>query len=258
MQQVSEAPSIAGPGHNLATTADILSDRFAGIIKEADGIAAAANEARDALGETGKVASDEQRDPLISIGIKAAKLAKRLDETRLDTTKPLRDEVSETNNFFNAMISRMQRVQTAFEELVGRYDRAKRDEERRKAAEAARVAEEEARRKLEEAEKEQGTVVGDAVLEEAVQAEERAQHLASVATLVGTGPTRTDAGTVSATAPWTHVVEDWSKVDLTEIRDQFTVAEIEKAIRAHVRKFKNTRPLKGVRIFQDEKTKFRG
>ncbi|TIS37548.1 hypothetical protein [Mesorhizobium sp.] len=258
MPQISEAPSIVGPGHNLATTTDILRDRFAGFLKQVDSIADEANRARDALGEGGVIDKDEQRDPLIAIGLKAGKLSKTLDETRLSTTKPLRDEVSETNKFFEALAARMDKIKTRFEEIVGVYDRKKRDEERRRAAEAARLAQEEADRKFAEAQAAQHSVVSDVIMNEAVVADQRAERLAAVATTAGTGPTKTESGTISSSAPWTCSIDDWSKLDITEFKDQFSTADIEKAVRAHVRKFKNTRPLKGVKIFQDEKTRFRG
>lgn len=258
MQHISEAPSIAGPGHNLATTTDVLRDRFQGLIEEVDELADSATKARENLGESGKIINAEQCEPLIKLGVDAGKLSKRLDETRLSTTLPLRDEVSETNNFFNAMVSRMDRVKSTFEDLVDVFAREKRIAEQRAAAEAARVAEEEARAKLAEAEQAEHSVVSDVVLNEAIQAEEKAARLAAVATSVGSTPLKTDGGTASSSKPWTFSVVDWSKIDVTELRDQFTVAELEKAIRGHVRKHKNTRPLKGVRIFQDEKTTFRG
>lgn len=258
MPTISEAPSIVGPGHNLATTTDILRDRFADLISQVDKIADAANTARQALGEDGVIAEDAQCEPLIKVGIDAGKLSKLLDAKRLDATKPLRDEVDETNKFFQALAARMDRVKTRFEEIVGVYDRKKRDNERRAAAKAAAEAQEEADRKLAEAESAQHSVAADVIVNEAIVAEQRADRLAAQAVSAGTGPTRTEAGTISSSAPWTHAVEDWSKVDIAELRDQFTVAEIEKAIRGHVKKFKNTRPLKGVRIFQEEKTRFRG
>lgn len=255
---MQSSETVAGIGHNKPSVTDILRDTFVSIIKEVDDLANRANAARDALGEKGLVTTDEQRDPLISVGIDAGKLSKRLDETRLAHTKPLRDEVAETNKFFETLVSRMDRVKTRFEEIVGLYDRAKRDEERRRAAEQAKLAEEEAQRKMADAAAAQHSVESDVILNEAVEADERAQRLSAAATSAGTGPTRTEVGTISSSAPWTFSVEDWSKVNIAELRDQFTVAEIEKAIRSHVRKFKNTRPLAGVRIFQDEKTRFRG
>lgn len=258
MPTISEAPSIVGPGHNLATTTDILRDRFANFLKQVDDLAADANKARESLGEAGVVTADEQRDPMIAIGIKAGKLSKLLDDTRLATTLPLRTEVTETNSFFQTLADRMDRIKTRFEEIVGAYDRKKRDDERRKAAEAARLAQEESDRKLAEAQAAQGSVEADVIVNEAIVAEQRADRLAAAATSAGTGPTKTEVGTISSSAPWTCSIEDWSKIDITEFRDQFSAAEIEKAVRAHVRKFKDTRPLKGVRIFQEEKTRFRG
>ena len=69
---------------------------------------------------------------------------------------------------------------------------------------------------------------------------------------------RTDGGTISTVKNWDFQVTDWSKLDLRQLRDSFSVAEIEKAIRAHVRKHKDTKQLAGVRIFQSERTQLRG
>ncbi|TGU19072.1 hypothetical protein EN793_34340, partial [Mesorhizobium sp. M4B.F.Ca.ET.150.01.1.1] len=79
--EVSNAPSIAGPGHNLATTGDILRDRFKPELDEVEDLAKRATAAKNALID-GAIANDNERDTFISLGIEARKLAKKLDETR--------------------------------------------------------------------------------------------------------------------------------------------------------------------------------
>jgi hypothetical protein len=255
---VSDAPPLAGPGHNMMTTTDLLRDRFADLLAEAEAVAERANDARDALME-GQVSTDEERDPLIKIGVDAGKLAKRIGDTRLATTKPLRDEVTETNGFFDAMETRMKNVKAAFERLVGAYDQKKRDEERRRLAEEARIAAEEANRKLlEAAAAKPHSIQGDVVLREAEEAEHRAQHLAGQALGAGNGPTRTDVGTVSQRKSWTFRITDTAKIDLNELRPFFGIAEIEKALRGYVKAHRDTRPLAGVEIYPDTKAQFRG
>lgn len=257
MQTVSDAPSIAGPGHNLATTTDVLKDRFGELMNEAEAIAQRANDAKDALTDGG-VTSDEQSAKLIEIGIDAGKLASKIDKTRLSTTEPLRKEVDETNEFFNTIASRMKRVKSAFEQLVGAYDRKRRDEERRAAAKAAEEAAAEAKRKLEEAAASGHSVEGEVILQEAARAEHRAQHLAGQALAAGTGPKRTEAGTVSQRTNWTFRITDAAKIDLNKLRPHFTIADIEKAIRAHVRANRDTVQLAGIEIYLDQKATFRG
>lgn len=255
--EVSNAPSIAGPGHNLATPTDILRDRFKPLLDEVEDLANRANAARDAL-ENGAVTTDEERDPLVALGIEARKLAKRLGETKLSTTKPLRDEVTETNRFFDTVIVRPEKIKEAFETIVGRYDAKKREEARLAAAEEARLAQEEAKRKLDEAAASSHSVIGDVLMQEAAEAEHKAQQLTSHALEAGSGPTRTEAGTVSATAKWMHRITDASKIPLEKLRPYMSIDDIDKFCRAYVRANKNTAPLPGVEIYQDQKTQFRG
>lgn len=256
--EVSDAPSIAGPGHNLASVTDILKDRFSGLIDEVEALANQANAARDALGTPATVTTDEQRDQLTRLGLDAHKLGKRLDETKLATTKPLRDEVAETNGFFQTLATRPDKIKTAFQQLVGTYDEAKRAAERRKAAEVAEQARQEAQRKLDEAAASSHGVMSDVVLKEASDAEHRAAVLENAALSAGSGPTRTEGGTISRVTKWDFRIVEAAKIDLNKLRAHFSLAEIEKAIRAHVRANRDTAPLAGVEIFPDSKTQFRG
>lgn len=248
--------AVAGPGHNNPPLPDLLKDEFFALMDEVESLAKDANAAKAAVDDRG-LNSDEDVLPLIEIGKAATKLTPKIDKTRLERTQPLRDDVETINGFFNVMKERVERIKKGFAAKVGEYDAAKRERERREAAERARIAQEEAQRKLDEAAAAQHSVMSDVVMNEAAEAEHRASRAAIEATKAGTGPTKTDAGTVSQSAPWTFVVEDWDAIDLRELRDSFTVAEIEKAIRGHVRKHKNTKPLKGVRFYQEAKTSFR-
>lgn len=260
---VSDAPSIVGPdtpglGHNQATMADLMRDRFQELIDEVEKLANEANEARDQLGTPPECQTDEQRDRLTELGIAAHKLAKRLDETKLATTKPLRDEVAEINKFFQTVTVRPENIKAAFQKIVGAYDDRKRDEARRIAAAEAERARQEAQRKLEEAAATTHGVLSDVAMNEAAAAEHRAQHLAKQALGAGSGPTRTDAGTISHVTKWDFRIVDAAKLDLNALRPFIPLSDIEKAIRAHVRANRNTAPLAGVEIFADQKTQFRG
>lgn len=256
--QVSDAPSIVGPGHNLATATDILKDRYVDLMNEVEDLAKRANVAREALGNPPKIDTDEQRDDLTKLGIEARKLSKRLDETKLATTKPLRDEVAETNTFFQTLGARPDKIKGAFEQLVGEYDEAKRAEARRAAAVEAERQRNEALRKLEEAAATSHGVLSDVVLQEAEAAERRAQVAENEAMAAGSGPTRTAAGTISQRTSWTFRIADVSKVDLNKLRPHFGIADIEKALRSYVKAHRDTSPLAGVEIFPDTKTQFRG
>lgn len=261
MQTLSDTPSIEGPaagiGHNKASTTDILRDQFKDLMDEVEALAKRATDEKDKLAN-GAVETDEQRDALVSIGVDAGKVVRKLGPVRLETTKPLRDQVDETNKFFEAMSSRMERVKSAFERLVGAYDSAKREAAQREAAKQAELAADEAKRKLEEAAASTHSVEGDVILREAEKSEHRAQSLAREALGAGTGPTRTEAGTISQKTEWTFRIVDASKIDLNALRPHFKIAEIEKAIRGHIRANRDTVKLFGVEIFPDTKTHFRG
>lgn len=245
-----------GPGHNQPPLPELLKTEFFALMDEVESLAKEANSAKRIVDEKG-LNSEEDVLPLIEIGKAATKLGPKIDKTRLDRTLPLRTDVETINGFFNVMKDRVERIKKGFSQKVGEYEAAQRAKAKREAAEAARLAQEEAQRKLEEAAAAQHSVMSDVVMNEAAEAEHRASQAAIEATKAGTGPTKTDAGTVSQSAPWTFQVEDWDAIDLRELRDSFTVAEIEKAIRGHVRKHKNTKPLKGVRFYQEAKTSFR-
>ncbi|MBA1141725.1 hypothetical protein [Mesorhizobium neociceri] len=257
MQQVSDAPSVVGPGHNLATTADILRDRFKPELDEVEDLAKRATAAKNALTD-GAIANDNERDTFVSLGIEARKLAKRLGETKLATTKPLRDEVTETNRFFDTVTVRPETIQSAFETIVGKYDIKKREDARIAAAAEAQRAQEEAKRKLDEAASSSHSVLGDVLMREAADAEHRAQVLVNEAITAGSGPTRTEVGTVSSRVTWTHRITEPGKIPLEKLRPYMSIDDIDKFVRAYVRANKNTAPLPGVEIFHDQKTSFRG
>lgn len=255
--QPSEAPAEIGH-NNPPSHTEILRTDFKDLMQEVDTLAAEATKLRGSLGEKVEITKEEQVEKIIDMAVRARKLANKVEETRKARNKPLQDEVSENNTFFNSVKTRMDKVKEAFEQIVGNWNEKQRELERRRAAEAAKLAEEEARRKLEEAAAASHSVESDVIINEAAVAERKAQVAASAAMKAGSGPLRTSAGTVSSSTKWSFHVEDWKKIDLRELRDSFTTADIEKAIRAHVRKHKNTQPLQGVKIFEEAATRLRG
>ena len=251
-----EIPAPAGVGHNQPTPTAILRDKFQDLMNEVETLANEATEEKNKL-QDGKIANDNQRDPFVSIGVAAGKLVKRLEALRLETTKPLRDEVDETNAFFKTLFNRANRIHAAFETLVGDFDTAQREAAKRVAAQAAEEAAAEARRKLDEAAASKHSMEGDVILQEAERAEHRAQHFASQALDAGTGPTRTASGTISQRTNWDFRITNAAKIDLNALRACFGIADIEKAIRLYVRNNRDTIPLAGVEIYPSTKTQLR-
>ena len=255
--QTTEQP-VTGIGHNSRSVADVLRDNHLALIKRIDANIERKRKLETELGDDGAIANDEQLEVAISIGVEAKNLEAELGRTKLDTTKPLRDEVTETNRFFDALAQSPANVKTQVGRLTNDWRRKKQEAEAKEAAEAHRRAQEEAERQLAEAAEAQGSVASDVALNAAIDAENCARAMEMKATAAPAAPVRTAAGTMFSSKEWIFAVEDWSKIDLRELRNSFSVAEIEKAIRAHVRKNKNTVPLSGVRIYQSERPNFRG
>lgn len=251
-----DASSVAGIGDNMPPLSDRLKLEFEDLMNEVETLANKANAVKTVIDQNG-MNSDDDIAPMVEVGREATKLVSALDRKKLDRTKPLRDDVETINGFFTTLKTRVDRIKTAFAGKVGDYESAKRERERREAAERARVAEEQAAAKLKEAEEAKHSVMSDVLLNEAARAEDEAQMAANAAVKAGTTPTRTDAGTVSQSNKWTFEITDAAKIPLEDLRPYLTIADLEKAIRAHVRMNRDTKPLAGVRIFPDTKTSFR-
>lgn len=251
-----DASDVAGIGHNMPPLADRLAIDHKTLLDKVQALADRANAARDTVEKHG-LKNDDDILPLIEIGKDAAKLAKEIDEIRLSTTKPLRDDVETINGFFNVAGTRAERIKSALAEQVGAYDQEKRAREAREAADRARLAQEQAAAKLEEAQNAEHSVLGDVVMNEAALLEEAAQKAAHQAVKAGTAPTRTAAGTVSTSGRWTAEVTDAKKIPLAKLRPFIKLADLEKFCRAYAAAHQDTKPLPGVRIFRDTKTSFR-
>jgi hypothetical protein len=260
--------AVAGIGHNsppeptlperLAINHKATVDKVDALRKEANDVKAlvTAAETPDELGVIAGL-NDEIVAKMVAVGKSATKLATAIKDERLDTTKPLRDDVETINGFFNTLELPINRVKSAFAEKVGAYDELKRATERREAAERARIAEEEAAAKLQEAAEAQHSVMGDVLLNEAVKAEEEAQMAANAAVKAGTGPTRTEAGSISQSTKFAFEILDSDKIPLDLLRPYIKLADFEKFVRAYVATHKDKKPLAGVRIFPESKTSFR-
>lgn len=250
--------NMAGMGHNMPpqTTTERLSADNADLLDRVQALADEANKVKEKIDADG-LKTDDDLLPLVAVGKTAAKLFTEIDATRLATTKPLRDEVEVINGFFNSPSVRVKRIKDAFAEKAGEYDREKRAKEAREAAERARIAQEEAAAKLKEAADARHSVLGDVIMNEAAALEDASKKAAREAVKAGTGPTRTEVGTVSQTGRWTAEIEDADKIPLEQLRQFIKLTDLEKFVRAYAAHHKDTRPLPGVRIFRDTKTTFR-
>ncbi len=264
-----DASNVAGPGHNHPplTLAEQLAVDFKSLMDQVEALATSANEVK-ALVDAAEQPADDGKSPgltdelvekMVEVGKKATKLAGStgIDADRTSATKSRREEIETINGFFNTMKTRVERIKNEISKIVGAYNDEKRAREAREAADRARIAQELAAEKLEEAQRTDHSVMGDVVMNEAAMLEEASQKAAREALRAGTGPTRTEAGTISSTGRWTADIVDASKIPLEELRNFIKLADLEKFVRAYAAHHKDSKPLAGVRIFRDTKTTFR-
>lgn len=261
---------VAGIGHNHPpepTLPELLAIDHRKLMDQVEKLAADAN-AIKALVDAAEKPSDEGKAPglteelvekMVDVGKRATKLAgtNGIDKDRMGATQSRRDEIETINGFFNTMKVRVERIKAAFSEKVGAYNDEKQAREKREAAERARIAQDEAAAKLKEAEASTHSVMGDVILNEAAVLEDAAQKAAREAVKAGTGPTHTDAGTISQSGKWTFEIEDTDKIPLEQLRPHIKLADFEKFLRAFATANRDTKPLAGVRFFRETKTTFR-
>jgi len=197
---------------------------------------------------------------------KAAVFVAQLKKARKDAAgawttakKPYTDAVNAVRSFFKdglltPLDAAANNVQAKIDERLRELDRIRQEqeaEERRQREEAERRATEEAERLAQEGKAfaaEQAQKQAEAIKKAAAKAERAAtQNTAIKSAECGVS--------ASARRPWDGEIEDISKVDLNLLRDHFTRAEIEKAVRSFVRG--GGRELAGVHIYQTIKSTVR-
>lgn len=174
--------------------------------------------------ETAKGASE-----LLSI---IKRKGKRLKEMRLEYTKPLRDQVSEANNFFKVYEEGFEDMEKSLKSVVGEWLR----EVERKAREDQAKREQEELKRIEEAK-----ASGDNT--------DESTEITPVSE-APKGNIRTGSGLVSTQKRWTFEIVDPSKVP-----DKYKVVDsvsIRNAIRlAHKDDDKINLEIPGIKIYQD-------
>lgn len=253
------AEALASPDrhHNAPPLRDRLGLDYAGILEEAEKIAAEATAAPKT------VASDADLGVLAPIVTAARALRKRADDARRQEKEPFLSAGRDVDAFFAAVTERMERVQAALEQRATEWQRRKAEEARReREAEAARLREEEERkRRVAAAEEERNrqkaaarkTAEADAIADRAAEVQASAAAPAAELTRV-----RTESGVVATTTTrFAAEITDYEALDLNQLRHHFARADVEKALRAFVKVHRDTKPLSGVRIYADERATFR-
>lgn len=240
----------------LADAAD-LAVRFAGLAVRAEKIAAAAGELPqvigddDMLGQFGPVVKD------------ARELLRDADARRVDEGAPFLAATRTVNAFFATVTDRMDVLIKRLSARADRYQTEKADAARRKAAaEAEAIRAEEARRRaLAIAEDERNRPKAATNQEtRAAQLGGLADEQEAIARAPAADLTRVrhdDGSLTTAGTKYEATIVDIEKMDLNELRHQFTRAAIEQALRGYVKVHRGTRPLAGVSIKSVAKTRFR-
>lgn len=238
-------------GQNKAPVADVLAADFAELFAEADKLAA------EVKGRPTKIKDEADFGAVGAVANKVRALAKRLDETRLGETNPIRQAGIDIKAAFDTKIAAIEAAFAPHQTAANTYTTEKAARERKAREDAARKV-----RDQEEAERNKAQGTGAA----AARAEGRAEALAAQAEkLEQGGGSAADAvrtkvaggGVATAKTTWDFSVADYSALDLNELRHYLPRADIDKAIRSAMRVQKGDTTLKGVKVFPVTAAAFR-
>lgn len=242
------APSPTGDNVRPLITEDQLKIDFAHVEAAVAKLEAEADAAPPALED------DDDLAVITGLDGKLGKFAKRIDDIRDEQKAPFREAGDLIQRHFKALEARCTTARAKVAAIGKRYlDKKRADEEAARRAEEARlraIAEEQA--KTAKAAMNAGDLAGaTAAHNAATAAETRAAEAAKPAKPSEATRTATAAGTASLQGEWKFEITDFNALVTTlgPLGPQFTRTEIEKAIRAFVRK--GHRELSGVRIYQD-------
>jgi hypothetical protein len=248
---MSETFARHGIGGNSPPLAELLTEQYAGMLRDAEALAASADRAPktitddDTLGKVGRLV------------IQMRAIAKRAEAAHKAEKEPYLSGGRAVDSFFKAIVGRLGAATMGLEIAQGMYVSAKERAERQRQKEAEEQARAEAETNLQAALAAQAA--GDAAtaqraLGAAMDAETAADHAAarqaaSPATLVRTYAT--SGNMVSSQEKWEFEITDRAAIPLEAIRSFIPTDAVEKAVKAFVRA--GGRELNGVRIYETRK-----
>ncbi|KAA2237717.1 hypothetical protein [Salinarimonas soli] len=254
------AVAVATIGHNNPPPlghAEILAERHADVRRDVEAVAARATAAPRAI------KTEADLDAIGTLVKDIGALVRRIDTRRTTEKAPHLQAGREVDAFFGVFTDRLEKIRETFQAIADDHARKKAAEERAAREAEARRAEAEAERQREIARRaeeanrlktaEKHDARAEVAADQAAQATAAAQ--AGAADLIRT---RTASGTLATgRTEWTFEITDFAAIPLEVLRAYLPRAEIEKAIRAHVRVNKGAMPIPGVRIFEDVRASFR-
>lgn len=237
-------------GANRAPMATVLAADFADLVRDVEGLTAAANalpakiKTEDDLGNVGQHITDLRA------------LSRRVDGTRSDEKAPILEAGKQLDGWFKDLGGKIEVAAKRLQGAADEYARQKAAEERARLVEEARKA-----REREEAERAKAEAGNIKAAGRADQAEARADAAEKAATASDADLVRTRAGGVTASAKtsWTFRVDDYPalQASLGPLGPFLAREDVEKAIRSVVRIQKGGTALPGVTVFEDTKATFR-
>jgi hypothetical protein len=239
----------------LVTRDQLVADSFHLIVE----VAELENEHRDLP----IVAEDDDDLKLITAtATSTIKLGKRIEESRTDQNRPFLDASALLNDFYKRELggilttlkSNLESVSTSYQRKKAIREQALRDQQ----AATARKLVDEAASKVTAAVKAGDVKTATAAVTEAnsLTAFANKASAAAAAPVNSMARITTDAGSASLVDNWTFDELDVNTVDLEVLRAFIPQAAIEQALRQFIKS--GRREIKGARIYNDNKTRFRG
>lgn len=205
---------------------------------------------------------DEDLTLATAVAVKLIKYGKRCETIRTEQNRPYLDATETVNDYFKRdLIARLNKAKARIEEISTAYQRKKAAREqalREEQAAIARRQAEEAAQKVTEAVKTGDVKAATAAVTQSNSLSAFAERATSAATAPTSSmaTTKTEAGTAGLVDKWTFEDLDMSKIDLEALRPFIAQTAIEQALRAFIKA--GRREITGARIFNDNKTRFRG
>lgn len=220
-EEVPAETQALAPQHRL----DLAKARFGEYLERVDLMVTEA--------QTLTVDSTESQEAAVLLGTSSKKLSKQIDDLRKRIVEDPNDFVKSVNGFAKVFIDKLTAIETTLKKKITDY-RLLQEQKRREQEQAAIRAQLELQKKLDAEAKEKN--IEPVQVPAPVIPKEQA-------------PVRTETGSASARKVWTFEV-----VNASEVPDEYKridEAKIRDSVRAGIRE------IKGLRIYQEEKTSFR-
>jgi hypothetical protein len=253
----ANAAATAPIGHNLGAVptpeaiAEYLADAYQADTQRADDLLEAFTRV------PAEISNDEMNKRAADFSKKISAHIKVLESDHKGEKQPYLDGGRAVDGFFKTKADSLTVIKKEVEKRQTVFANKKAAEERRRREDEARFAREAAEREAQAALERAAALpadAADAVLEDAIAAQDQADDLAeaALATPAELSRTRTDLGVVSSLrTTWKGEIRSRDDLDLDKLRPYIPLDALERAVNAFVKA--GGRDLKGAAIFEDSK-----